>query len=152
MMGKGPVFWRLVERKQYPLLANWLRYEELQLKKKMHGRQRSLDRLQMNNASAEREKAVRAGKIGKAIKSILGKSQAQYDLHSVKLSTGELIADPLKIHETHVQHWTEWLNGSSEQSFFDEYTIDWNNPQLLWPHFRDHPAHSSYMKCHHYTQ
>ena len=91
LMGRGPTFWRLVEHKQYPLLANWLRIEELSIKKKMHGRQRSLDRQQMLNASAEREKAVKAGKIGKAIKAIMGKSLAQYDLHSLTLPTGELI-------------------------------------------------------------
>jgi exonuclease III len=141
LMGRGPTFWRLVEHKQYPLLANWLRIEEINIKKKMHGRQRSLDRQQMLNASAEREKAVKAGKIGKAIKAIMGKSQAQYDLHSLTLPNGELILDPITIHDTHVQHWTEWLNGSQVKTFFDDHIIDWTNPQQHWPQFRDHPAH-----------
>jgi len=42
MMGKGPAHWRLIEKLQYPLLANQLRETELLHKKKMHGRQRSL--------------------------------------------------------------------------------------------------------------
>ena len=85
LMGKGPSHWRLVEKRQYPLLASQLRDTELLLKKKMHGRQRSLERTQMQNASAEREKAVTAGKIGKAIKAILGKPQSQYDMHTLTL-------------------------------------------------------------------
>jgi len=67
MMGKGPAHSRLIEKRQYPLLANQLRDTELLLKKKMHGRQRSLERTQMQNASAEREKAVSSGKIGNDI-------------------------------------------------------------------------------------
>jgi len=106
-MGNGPSYWRLVERKNYPLLAQQLRHMEKQLKKKMHGRQRSHDRLQMQNASADREKAVAAGKIGKAIKSILGKPTQQYDMHSLTLPSGELVMEPQKVHDTHVQHWTE---------------------------------------------
>jgi exonuclease III len=146
LMGKGPVHWRLIEKKFYPRLAEWLRETELQIKKKMHGRQRSLERLQMQNASAERERAVSAGKIGKAIKSILGKSQMQYDLHSLQLPSGEIITDPLNIHDTHVAHWKEWLQGTHENTFFDEHTIDWENPHQKWPEFRDYPAHKHIPK------
>ena len=108
-MSNRPSFWRLVEHKNYPLLAQQLRHMEKQLKKKMHGRQRSHDRLQMQNASADREKVVAAGKIGKAIKSILGKPTQQYDMHSLTLPSGELVMEPQKVHDTHVQHWTEWM-------------------------------------------
>ena len=66
LMGKGPTHWRLIEKKYYPRLADWLRETELLIKKKMHGRQRSLERMQMLNASAERERAVAEGKIGRA--------------------------------------------------------------------------------------
>jgi hypothetical protein len=141
MMGKGPAHWRLVEKRQYPLLATQLRDTELLLKKKMHGRQRSLERTQMQNASAEREKAVSAGKIGKAIRAILGKPQSQYDMHTLALPSGELIVDPLTIHDTHVEHWKEWLQGTNDKTFFDDHHIDWENPQLLWPQFRDYQAH-----------
>ena len=91
----------------------------------MHGRQRSLERTQMLNASAEREKAVAAGKIGKAIKAILGKPQSQYDMHSLTLPSGELIVDPLTLHDTHVEHWKEWLQGSNVRTFFNDHHIDW---------------------------
>jgi len=115
MMGKGPAYWRLIEKRQYPLLPSQLRDTELLLKKKMHGRQRSLERTQMQNASAEREKAVAAGKIGKAIRAILGKTQSRYDMHTFILPSGELIVDPLTLHDTHVEHWKEWLQGTNEK-------------------------------------
>jgi exonuclease III len=143
MMGKGPAHWRLIEKRLYPLLASQLRDTELLLKKKMHGRQRSLERTQMQNASAEREKAVSTGKIGKAIRAILGKSQSQYDMHTLSLPSGELIVDPLTIHDTHVEHWKDWLQGTNEKTFFDDHHIDWENAQLLWPQFRDYPAHKN---------
>jgi len=95
----------------------------------------------MQNASAEREKAVVAGKIGKAIRAIQGKPQSHYDLHTLTLPLGELIVDPLTLHDTHVEHWKEWLQGTNEQTFFDDYHIDWENTQQLWPQFRDYPAH-----------
>jgi len=49
--------------------------------------------------------------------------------------------EPQKVHDTHVQHWTEWMGGSVIETFFDQYTIDWTQPQKLWPQFRDFPAH-----------
>jgi len=107
MMGKGPTHWRLIERRQYPLLANQLRDTELLLKKKVHGGQRSLEKTQMQNASADREKAFSTEKIGKAIRAILGKPQSPYDMHTLTLPSGELIVDPFTIHDTHVEHWKE---------------------------------------------
>jgi len=101
----------------------------------------------MQNASAEREKAVSAGNIGKAIKAILEKTQSQYDMHTLSLPTEELIVDPLTLHDTHVEHWKEWLQGTQEQTFFDECHIDWENSQQLWPQFRDYPAHR-YIPAH----
>jgi hypothetical protein len=71
MMGKGQ--WRLIEKRQYPLLPSQLRDTELLLKKKMHARQRNLERTQMQNASAEREKAVAAGKLARPSGPSLGK-------------------------------------------------------------------------------
>jgi len=47
MMGKEPAHWRLIEMRQHPLLANLLRKAELQLMKKIHGRQQSLERTQI---------------------------------------------------------------------------------------------------------
>jgi hypothetical protein len=140
-MGNGPSYWRLIERKNYPLLAQQLRQMEKLLKKRMHGRQRSHDRQQMQNASAAREKAVADGKIGKAIKSILGKPTQQYDMHSLTLPSGELVMEPQKVHDTHAKHWKEWMGGSGIETFFDQYSIDWTQPQELWPQFRDYPAH-----------
>ena len=95
----------------------------------------------MQNASAEREKAVATGKIGKAIRAILGKHQGQYDMHTLTLPNGELKVDPVDIHDTHVEHWKEWLQGTNEKTFFDDHHIDWENAQQLWPQFRDYPAH-----------
>ena len=127
MMGKGPAHWKLIEKRLYPLLASQLRDTDLLLKKKMHGRQRSLERTQMKNASAEREKAVATGKIGKAIRAIIGKLQGQYDMHTLTLPNGELMVDPLAIHDTHVEHWKKWLQGTNEKTFFDDHHIDWEN-------------------------
>ena len=142
LMGKGPpAHWRFTEKRHCPLLAQWLRDTEIQLKKKMHGRQRRLERLQMQNASAEREKAVASGKIGKAIKAIMGKPREMYDMHTLTLPTGELLVDPITIHDTHVKHWTEWLQGAEERTFFDDHIIDWEDAQQLWPRFRDYSAH-----------
>jgi len=82
-MGNGPSYWRLIERKNYLILAQQLRNVGKQVKKKMNGRQRSHDRQQLQDAFAAREKAVAAGKISKAIKYILGKPTQQYDMHSL---------------------------------------------------------------------
>jgi len=80
-MGNGPSYWRLIERTNYPLLAQQLRNMEKQVKTKMHGRQCGHDRQQMRNPLAARKMAVAvaAGKIGKAIKSILGKPTQRHD-------------------------------------------------------------------------
>ena len=86
-MGHGPSFWRLLSKSEYHRLPTLLREMEKTLLKKLHGRQRHEDRLQMKNASAEREKAVTKGKIGRAIKSILSQQQAPYDLNTLRLST-----------------------------------------------------------------
>ena len=82
----GPVFWRLINKSEYHKLPTLLREMEKTLLKKMHGRQRHEDRLQMKNASAEREKSVAKGKVGKAIKSILSQQQAPYDLNTLRMS------------------------------------------------------------------
>jgi len=105
LMDKGPVHWTLIKKREYPLLANLLEDTELQLKKKMHGRQRSLERTQMQNASAEREKAVAKGKIGKAIRTITVRPQEHYDMHTLTLPTGKLLVDLISIHDTDVKHW-----------------------------------------------
>jgi len=97
----------------------------------------------MQNASAAREKAVAAGKMGKAIKSILSKSTQQYEMHSLTLFTGELVMEPHVVHDTHVKHWTERMGGNGIETFFDKYTIDWTQPQMLWPQFWDFPVHQN---------
>jgi len=33
------------------------------------------------------------------------------------------------------------MGGSGIETFFDQYSIDWTQPQELWPQFRDYPAH-----------
>jgi len=81
-----------------------------------------------------------AGKIGKAIISILGKPTQQYDMHSLILPSGELFMEPQKVHDAHVQHWTEGMGGSGIETLFDQYTIDWTQPQKLLPQFRNFPA------------
>jgi len=81
----------------------------------------------MRNASAEREKAASSGNIGKAIRAILGKPQNQYDMHTLTLPSGELRVDPITIHDTHVEHWKDWLQGTNEKTCFDDHHIDWEN-------------------------
>ena len=141
-MAKGPTYWRLINRNEYHHLPTWLREMEKDTKSKMHGRQRSEDRRKMKNASADREKAVAAGKVGKALKSILGTHQATFDLHTLRLATGELVTDPIIIHNTQVQHWKEWF-GETEETFFDQNTIDWNNPRALQEDFMKFKAHQN---------
>ena len=140
-MGKGPTHWRLVKRSEYHHLPRWLREMEKDIKKKMHGRQRSEDRKNMKNASADREKAVAAGKVGRALKSILGTQQAQYDLNTLRLANGEMVTDPLIIHDTQVQHWKEWFGDTEANTFFDHFTIDWTEPQVHREEFLNFPTH-----------
>ena len=52
------------------------------VEKRMYGRQHSRDRKKMQNTSTQQERAVATGKIGKAIKLILGILPQQYDMHS----------------------------------------------------------------------
>jgi len=85
----------------------------------MQGRQCSNERQKMQNASAAREKAVAAGKIGKAIKSTSGKLTQQHKMHSLTLSTGELFMKPQVVHDIHLKHLKEWMGGSRIETFFD---------------------------------
>jgi len=142
-MGNGPHYWRLQERAAYGQLANKLRNMVKMLKMKSHGRQRSHDRIQMQNASAQREEAVAAGKIGHTIRAITGQVQQSYDLHPLTLPTGDQLMDPIQIHDVHVQDWKEWLGGTQGDTFFDHYTIDWTRPQKSWIQFRDFPPHAA---------
>jgi len=62
-------------------------------------------------------------------------------MHTLTLRYCKLLVDPLSIHDTHVERWTVWLQGTKEGTFFDDYHIDWENAQQYWPQFRDYPAH-----------
>jgi len=62
-------------------------------------------------------------------------------MHSPKLPNGELIVDPLTIHDTHGEHLKERLQETNEKTFFDNHHIDWKNVQQFWLQFRDFPAH-----------
>jgi len=81
--------------------------------------------------------------ISKASRCILGKPTQQYDMHSLNSPTGELVMEPQVVHDSHVKHGTEWMGGNGIETFFDKYTIDWTQPQMLWPQFQDFPAHQN---------
>ena len=83
-----------------------------------------------------------AGKVGRALKSILGTQQATYDLNTLRLATGELVTDPITIHNTQVQHWKEWF-GETEATFFDHHTIDWKDPKAQQEDFMNFKAHQN---------
>ena len=141
--GMGPTHWRLFPGTDYHRLPNLLREQERLVKKQLHGRQRSEDRLSMKNASAAREKSVASGKIAQAIKSILCKHQPQYDLNNLKLSDGTIIVDPIQIHDLQTTHWKKWFSSSGQPTFFDLYAIDWSAPQELYKTFLQFEAHNA---------
>ena len=140
-MGLGPSHWRLIQTTEYHKLSGWLSEQELKIKRQLHGRQRSEDRRAMKNASAEREKSVASGKVARAIRSILNKYQPTYDLNNLKLPNGQLITNPIEIHDHQARHWKQWFSETYQASFFDLHTIDWSAPHEQWQNFMNFPSH-----------
>ena len=66
--------------------------------KLMHGKERTENRLRINAAVTARELSVQQGRIGKAIRSMVGKYNMFYDVDALTLDDGSITTDPIRIH------------------------------------------------------
>ena len=140
-LGKGPHTWRTLTIPEYGQLTTRLRETEKQIKGRLHGRQRRDMRMDINKATAAREKSRIQGRLTSVIRSICGTHVEQYSLHQLLLPSGETITDPLAIHDTHTAHWRQWFSSPVSSNFFAHHEIDWNNPQDSKKDFMEFPNH-----------
>ena len=145
-LGRGPKYWRTIELLDCDFLTRELMQLEKLLKKQMHGRKRSEWRHAINSQSAAREKARQQGKKAAVIRSIFGTHVDRYDMNLLRLPDGSTITDPVTIHETFANHFKLWHQGNGRRTFFDDYTIDWTDPQSSRDFFIDYPGHSQIPK------
>jgi hypothetical protein len=88
-LGKGPHTWRTLTISEYGQLTTRLRETEKQIKGRLHGRQRRDMRMEINKATAAREKSRIQGRLTSVIRSICGTHVEQYSLHQLLLPSGE---------------------------------------------------------------
>jgi hypothetical protein len=116
---------------------------EKELKKQMHGRNRSEWRHSISSQSALRERARKQGKMAAVIKSIFGTHVDRYDMNLLRLADGSTLVEPAEIHENFATHFKQWHQGNGRKTFFDDHVIDWANPHELRDAFMDYEGHSS---------
>ena len=109
----------------------------------MHGRNRAEWRHSINSQTALRERARKQGKMATVIKSIFGTHPDRYDMNLLRLADGTTLVEPTDIHENFANHFQQWHQGNGRKTFFDDYTIDWANPQDLRNTFLEYEGHSS---------
>ena len=140
-LGKGPHTWRTLTISEYGQLSTKLRETEKQIKGRLHGRQRRDMRMDINKATAAREKSRIQGRLTSVIRSICGTHVEQYSLHQLLLPTGETTTDPLAIHDKHTAHWRHWFSSPESPNFFTHHEIDWSYPQDSKDDFMEFPNH-----------
>ena len=141
-LGGGPAYWKSLGLLDYYHLPVILRTLEKSLKKQMHGRRRSEWRHSTTSQSAARERARQRGKKAAVIRSIFGTHVDRYDMSLLRLPDGTTLVEPTSIHEAHVAHWDVWHQGNGRKTFFDEFEIDWDNPQEHKSSFLEYAGHT----------
>ena len=101
-----PEFWRTVLASD-PRILHFLEDDMEILRSRMHGRQRTDLRKQINRAVAVREASREAGKIGRVIKSVLGNQTPPYSMTYIRAPDGRVLSDEEEIHNMVTAHFNE---------------------------------------------
>jgi ribonuclease HI len=123
------------------------------LKYKLHGKQRQILRENINAAVKLRENMIKEGKIRKYNKAVLRETEHYNPLSSVTLPTGEILEDPLAIHQAHTDHYRkafstpnihkdgihhtdwDWKTGGTKEDFLariDHHKIPSKYQDIIW--------------------
>ena len=123
------------------------------LKSKLHGKQRQILRENINAAVQLRENMIKEGKIRKYNKAVLRETDFHNPLSSVTLSNGEILEDPLAIHQAHTDHYRkafstpsthkdgihqadwDWKTGGTKEDFLariDHHNIPSKYQDIIW--------------------
>jgi len=79
--------------------------------------------MDINKATAARDKSRLQGRLTSVIRSICGTHVDKYSLHQL-LPSGETITDPLAIHDLHTAYWRHWFSSPECPNFFTYNEID----------------------------
>ena len=134
----GPAFWRTTSTDNPNDLAEICSRDCARILTKLHGRQRSEMRSSISAATAQRERLLQEGKIGRAIKSILGTESGKFTYDTLHTPEG-LLTDPVQIHNRVAQHFQSWFDGPSEfQTGIHAQEMDWSTIITDADRFRSH--------------
>jgi hypothetical protein len=109
----GPSYWRTLPHTNPFIIAQTCTIDMAKLLTKLHGRERSELRMRISEATAVREQMRIQGRIGKAIRSILGTQSTCFSYETLQMGD-KILTEPTEVHNAVAAHFQDWFSGGTE--------------------------------------